>query len=105
MHYTSYGSDFYLAFHFHLDLLMNLFEFSKVVNLLTYSLGLLVVNWYCIHLEKERLAKEKHKLHALRHKAKIHDAALFPENVGNSTENSEVHKLREYITMNKEAIL
>ena len=41
----------------------------------------------------------------MRHKAQFKDAALFPENVEQFTETSTVHRLKEYITMNKQAIL
>ena len=58
-----------------------------------------------IHLGKERLAKATRKLYALRHKAKFRDAALFPKNVEYLMETSTVHKLKNYTTMNKEAIL
>ena len=35
----------------------------------------------------------------------VKDAALFPENVEQFIETSTVHQLKEYITMNKQAIL
>ena len=57
------------------------------------------------HLEKQQLAKATTKLYAMRHKAKFKDAALFPENVEQLIETSTVHRLKEYITMNKQAIL
>ena len=58
-----------------------------------------------LHLEKQRLAKATRKLHNLRHKAQFKDAALFPENVEQFIETSTVHRLKEYIAMNKQAIL
>jgi hypothetical protein len=58
-----------------------------------------------LHLEKQRLAKSTRKLHNLRHKAQFKDAALFPENVEQFIETSTVHRLKEYIAMNKQAIL
>ena len=41
----------------------------------------------------------------MRHKAQFEDAALFPENVEQFVETTTVHRLKEYITMNKQAIL
>ena len=58
-----------------------------------------------LHLEKQRLAKATRKLHNMRHKAQFKDAALFPENIEKFIETSTVHRLKEYITMNKQAIL
>ena len=58
-----------------------------------------------IYLEEECIAKEMRKLHALRHKAKFRDEAMVLENVENFIEIfTVVHKLKEYITMNKEAM-
>ena len=41
----------------------------------------------------------------MRNKAQSKDAALFPENVEQFIETSTVHRLKEYTTMNKQAIL
>ena len=58
-----------------------------------------------LHLEKQRLAKATRKLPNMRHKAQFKDAALFPENVEQFIETFTVHRVKEYITMNKKAIL
>ena len=58
-----------------------------------------------LHLEKQQLAKTTRKLHTMRHKAQFKDAALFPENVEQFIESFTVHWLKEYIIMNKQAIL
>ena len=41
----------------------------------------------------------------MRHKSQLKDAALFPENVEQLIETSTVHRLKDYITMNKQVIL
>ena len=58
-----------------------------------------------LRLEKYRLAKSTRKLYTMRHRAQFKDAALFLENVEQFIEESTVHRLKEYITMNKQAIL
>lgn len=51
-----------------------------------------------------RLAKETRKLHSLQHKAKFQDMVLFRTDKEHFIKISTVHKLKEYITMNKDDV-
>ena len=58
-----------------------------------------------LRLEKQQLEEATRKLYTVRHRAQFKDAALFPTNVEHFIETSTVHRLKEYITINKHTIL